>query len=122
MPYLAPEVVTRWSKAKKNLTDTLAKTKLLPGLGKSTLETLKKNLEGFDGGLTPKLKKAAAAKNDKEATLAISEGLNIIRTYKTKVGEWGAVNRTIAAQVTTVLNEVQTACENALKEINDRTH
>jgi hypothetical protein len=61
MPYLSPEVVTRWSKAKKNLTDNLSKAKLLPGLGKSTIETLKKNLDGFDGGLTPKPTKTRRA-------------------------------------------------------------
>ncbi|HVX86831.1 MAG TPA: hypothetical protein VH253_18760 [Phycisphaerae bacterium] len=121
MPYLAPEVVTRWSNAKKNLTSSLAKVKPNATLKQSTIDTLKKNLDGFDGGLTPKLKKAAAAKDDKEAVLAIGESINIIKGYKTKIGEWGKIGSNIGTQLTTILNEVQTACEHALVAINANT-
>lgn len=121
MPYLAPEVVTRWSNAKKNLTATLAKVKAGGALKQTTIDALKKNLEGFDGGLTPKLKKAATAKNDKDAVLAIGESINIIKGYKTKISEWSQVGNNIGTQLTTILTEVQTACEHALVTINANT-
>jgi hypothetical protein len=121
MPYLAPEVVTRWSNAKKNLSSTLAKVKANGILKQSTIDTLKKNLDGFEGGLTPKLKKAAAAKNDKEAVLAIGESINIIKGYKSKISEWSKVGNNVGTQLTTILNEVQTACEHALVTINQNT-
>lgn len=118
MGFLPPDVVTKWSTVKNDLNTAIGKLKASPPkVEQSTIDTIKSQMKGFDGGLTPKLKAAAEAKTPEAAAIALKEVILVIGDYKSKIRNWGAIGTGVGVTLLKVLNDTQTTCQSTLNAL-----